>query len=378
MTAIRVEKLGKDYQVPGQGRFKALDELSFELKRGEVLGLVGHNGAGKSTLLKILSRITRPSRGTVDIYGRLASLLEVGTGFHPELSGRENIYLNGSVLGMSRRDIKKQFDEIVAFAGTERFLDLPVKRYSSGMYLRLAFAVAAHLRADILLVDEVLAVGDAAFQKKCLQRMESLSESGERSIIFVSHNLNAINSLCSRCLLLENGTLRAEGPAEAITAQYLRSLASLNRNVPIAARQDRVGDGLGKINKLELIDDNGAGLISGQDARWRISVQFEKPLPQNAQLEINLFNSRGNFLSAFHLEWQPREIEEESELRIASLPLMPGEFFFNIHLLVNGQRSDFVGRAHYFRVTETELRAPRLATDRNNPAVYLEYGWKEL
>src|SRR5207237_781164 len=186
---------------PMQESFWALRDVSFEVKQGEVVGIIGRNGAGKSTLLKILSRITEPTEGRVRIRGRVASLLEVGTGFHPELTGRENVFLNGAVLGMSREEIRKRFDEIVAFAEVEQFLDTPVKRYSSGMYVRLAFAVAAHLEPEILIVDEVLAVGDATFQKKCLGKMSEVSESG-RTILFVSHNMPMVEFLCARIILL--------------------------------------------------------------------------------------------------------------------------------------------------------------------------------
>src|ERR1044072_159622 len=186
----------------------ALKDIDFEIAPGEIVGIIGRNGAGKSTLLKILSRIVEPTEGRVELYGRVASLLEVGTGFHPELSGRENIYLNGSILGMTRREIERKFDEIVAFSEVETFLDTPVKRYSSGMYVRLAFAVAAHLQPEILVVDEVLAVGDYAFQQKCLNKMQDVSTGG-RTVLFVSHNLGAISRLCNRCILLESGQLIA-------------------------------------------------------------------------------------------------------------------------------------------------------------------------
>ena len=189
--------------------FWALQDVSFDVKKGEILGIIGRNGAGKSTLLKILSRVTTPTKGTAKIKGRVASLLEVGTGFHPELTGRENIFLNGAILGMSRAEIKKKFDEIVAFSEIEKFLDTPVKRYSSGMYVRLAFAVAAHLEPEILVVDEVLAVGDAQFQKKCLGKMENVSKEG-RTVLFVSHNMNAIEQLCTSCLMIENGKIKNE------------------------------------------------------------------------------------------------------------------------------------------------------------------------
>jgi lipopolysaccharide transport system ATP-binding protein len=200
--------------------FWALKNVSFELERGKVLGIIGRNGAGKSTLLKVLSRITEPSEGRVTIRGRVASLLEVGTGFHPELTGRENIFLNGSILGMSRVEIRRKFDEIVDFAGIEKFLDTPVKRYSSGMYVRLAFAVAAHLEPEILIVDEVLAVGDAEFQKKCLGKMQDVTRGG-RTVIFVSHNMGAIAQLCTRAVLLRSGSIAADGSCDTVTPRYL-------------------------------------------------------------------------------------------------------------------------------------------------------------
>src|SRR5438094_3271703 len=193
--------------------FWALKDVSFEVQRGEVVGIIGRNGAGKSTLLKILSRITEPTEGRVRIRGRVASLLEVGTGFHPELTGRENIFLNGAILGMRKVEIRKKFDEIVAFAEVERFLDVPVKRFSSGMYTRLAFAVAAYLEPEILLIDEVLAVGDAAFQKKCLGKMGDVAGQG-RTVLFVSHNMGAINDLCGRSILLNNGHVEIDGPTD--------------------------------------------------------------------------------------------------------------------------------------------------------------------
>ncbi|HEV2146729.1 MAG TPA: ABC transporter ATP-binding protein [Longimicrobiaceae bacterium] len=248
--AIRVEGLGKRYRIPharratmlrealverlraaggllaGRGRppaddtFWALRDVSFEVERGEAVGIIGGNGAGKSTLLKVLSRITEPTEGDAWIHGRVGSLLEVGTGFHAELTGRENTYLNGAILGMKRAEIDQKFDEIVAFAGVERFIDTPVKHYSSGMYLRLAFAVAAHLEPEILVVDEVLAVGDATFQRKCLGRMEDVARQG-RTVLFVSHNMDAVQRLCSRCVLLERGRVAAVGESREVVARYL-------------------------------------------------------------------------------------------------------------------------------------------------------------
>jgi lipopolysaccharide transport system ATP-binding protein len=254
-TVIRVENLGKKYIIghqqqerytslrdviankvkslgslinpkakvenPAFEEFWALKDVSFEIKQGDRVGIIGRNGAGKSTLLKILSRITEPTQGNIKIKGRVASLLEVGTGFHPELTGRENIFLNGAILGMGKEEIKRKFDEIVAFAEVEKFLDTPVKRYSSGMYVRLAFAVAAHLEPEILIVDEVLAVGDAEFQKKCLGKMRQFSKEEQRTVIFVSHQLNAIQQLCNRAILLSKGTIIVSSTPEIVIQKYL-------------------------------------------------------------------------------------------------------------------------------------------------------------
>ena len=246
--AVRTEQLGKRYRIGQVRRARstqptlreafvdalkapfhprseqpviwALRDVSFELHEGEVLGVIGRNGAGKSTLLKILSRITEPSCGWAELSGRVGSLLEVGTGFHPDLTGRQNVYLNGTILGMDRRDIARRFDEIVAFAGVGEFIDTPVKRYSSGMHVRLAFAVAAHFEPDVMIVDEVLAVGDAEFQRKCLSKMDDVARAG-RTVLFVSHNMNAIQRLCTRCILIEQGKIEVDGPTAAVTARYL-------------------------------------------------------------------------------------------------------------------------------------------------------------
>jgi lipopolysaccharide transport system ATP-binding protein len=232
--------------------FWALKDVSFEVKRGEVLGIIGRNGAGKSTLLKILSRITDPTEGRVTIAGRVASLLEVGTGFHPELTGRENIYLNGAILGMSRSEIRRKFDEIVDFSGVEKFMDTPVKRYSSGMYVRLAFAVAAHLEPEILVVDEVLAVGDAEFQKKCLGKMSQVATGG-RTVLFVSHNLGAVRALCQNGLYLRGGSVGRIGPITATLADYSQSQVS-----PNTVRRDSQGKRLAVVSASAKIkyDDN--------------------------------------------------------------------------------------------------------------------------
>jgi lipopolysaccharide transport system ATP-binding protein len=283
--AIRVEHLGKQYRLGGQqvryatfrealvnaanaplrwlngnrssknNTFWALDDVSFEVKHGEAVGIIGRNGAGKSTLLKVLSRITSPTRGRVDIYGRVGSLLEVGTGFHPELTGRENIYLNGAILGMSRKEIDSKFDEIVAFAEIERFLDTPVKFYSSGMYVRLAFAVAAHLEPEILVVDEVLAVGDAEFQKKCLGKMGDVAHEG-RTVLFVSHNMAAISSLCKSGILLDLGQMINQGDIKRVVSEYLNP-----RNFDESYNKAEDPDLDIQIISARVINDEGIGII---------------------------------------------------------------------------------------------------------------------
>lgn len=252
-------------QTEADRSFWALKEVSFEVKQGEVLGIVGHNGAGKSTLLKILSRITQPTKGTVDIYGRVSSLLEVGTGFHSELSGRENIFLNAAMLGMRRQEVQRKFDQIVGFSGVEEFIDTPVKRYSSGMYVRLAFAVAAHLEPEILIVDEVLAVGDASFQQKCLGKMEEVSRSG-RTVLIVSHNMPMIEKLCERVLLFQHGQIVKQGDARSVIRHYASS-CSERASVSLAQRSDRKGSGELVASAIETLDEHGGvvqNVVAGQ------------------------------------------------------------------------------------------------------------------
>jgi lipopolysaccharide transport system ATP-binding protein len=272
----------------------ALKDVSFEVNRGEVVGIIGRNGAGKSTLLKILSRITEPTEGYVDIEGRVGSLLEVGTGFHPELTGRENIYLNGAILGMSKSDIARKFDEIVAFSEIEKFLDTPVKRYSSGMYMRLAFAVAAHLEPEILIVDEVLAVGDASFQKKCLGKMEDVARHG-RTVLFVSHNMQAVQSLCSRGVMLADGKMVAQGTARDIVERYLSAAVTetgeqlwLLTNAPgdeeLRLLAVRVGTSKGA---------TGAPISTSQDIAIEMDVLLNAPPADGLCIGFDLMSPEG-------------------------------------------------------------------------------------
>lgn len=278
-------------------RFDALREVSFDVNAGEVLGIIGRNGAGKSTLLKILSRVTAPSSGHATLYGRVGSLLEVGTGFHPELTGRENIYLNGTILGMRRRDIARRFEEIVEFAGVARFLDTPVKRYSSGMYVRLAFSVAAHLDADILLVDEVLAVGDLEFQRKSLGKLESVAGSG-RTVVFVSHSMETVSRLCNSALLLSEGAVQAIGPTRQVIERYVADPASAaaSRNW---AEATAPGDGAARLRSVRVTDDAGGSAQIDIRRPIEITVDYDVLQDDGGSPLVSLFVKNADGLILF-------------------------------------------------------------------------------
>jgi len=280
----------------GADEFWALRGVSFEIPPGQIVGIIGHNGAGKSTLLKILARITEPSEGTLQFLGKVGSLLEVGTGFHPELSGRDNVFLNGAVLGMSHRQVARQFDQIVEFAGVAQFIDTPVKRYSSGMYMRLAFAVAAHLESDILLVDEVLAVGDTEFQKKCLQRIAEMAHDG-RTVVFVSHNLTAIQSLCERAILMEKGEVRADGPTRDVLQSYLNR----DRTGPSSqcrwSGQDAPTNGALTLHAVRVEPADGDPLAPLDVTRpFRITVEYDRARAGVGMVAIRLIDATGILL----------------------------------------------------------------------------------
>lgn len=269
----------------------ALKDVNFEVNEGETLGIIGHNGAGKSTLLKILSRITKPTTGTIEIRGRVGSLLEVGTGFHNELSGRENIYLNGAILGMKRVEIEKKFDEIVAFSEVENFLDTPVKHYSSGMYMRLAFSVAAHLDPEVLIVDEVLAVGDMAFQKKCLSKMREVGESG-RTVLFVSHDMASITRICSRAIALSHGEIVSEGTSADVVREYLSSTWGMRNERDFTNDAKQPQDEFVRLKKVRLTDENGA-TCGSFDIRKKIGIEATYEVLQPGQIllpNIQVYN----------------------------------------------------------------------------------------
>ncbi len=317
----------------------ALKNVSFEVKRGEVIGIIGRNGAGKTTLLKILSRITKPTEGYAEVHGRVGTLLEVGTGFHPELTGRENIYLNGAVLGMKKREIERKFDEIVSFAETEKFLDTPVKHYSSGMYMRLAFAVAAHLEPEILLVDEVLAVGDAAFQKKCLGKMGDVAKEG-RTVLFVSHNMGAVSSLCSYTIYLEDGQIRARGPTEQIVTDYL---SEVFQNRDEGLEHLRLA-GYGKEVRfcdIGLLSNDGSNLMFGQPLKYALTVQSDIDV-KDLSIGSSLFNSSGicvgTFFTREKFSLKPSQ-RVKLYLIVPNTNLTPGSYYAGFSLGRGGQDS---------------------------------------
>lgn len=292
---------GEAYGAAGlEELFWALQDVSFEINRGEIVGIIGRNGAGKSTLLKILSRIYEPTEGRVRIYGRVGTLLEVGTGFHPELTGRENTYLNGAILGMKRSEIDRKFDEIIDFAEVEKFIDTPVKHYSSGMYLRLAFAVAAHLEPEILIVDEVLAVGDARFQKKCLNKMQDVGNQG-RTVLFVSHNMPAVTRLCDRTILLENGTVRKDGPSHEVVGVYLHT--GHGTTAVREWRDDNAPGGeIARLRAVRIRKDDGQ-ISQAIDIRRPVSLEMEYDVlrPDYILLpHFHLFNDEGSHIFSIH------------------------------------------------------------------------------
>jgi lipopolysaccharide transport system ATP-binding protein len=343
---------------PSEEEFWALRDVSFDVQPGEVLGIIGRNGAGKSTLLKILSRITDPTSGSVKIRGRVASLLEVGTGFHPELTGRENIFLNGAILGMSRLEIKKKFDEIVAFADVERFLDTPVKRYSSGMYVRLAFAVAAHLEPEILIVDEVLAVGDAEFQKKCLGKMESEAKGG-RTVIFVSHQMNVVSTFCQKGLLLQKGGVVAHGNISAIIDQYLGNHGD-GASVWAYTDERHLRDPAFTALKFQLVDESMNALTGPVEARTKIGVCIEgevQAIEPLLNVGFGMYTERGDLLwwslqtDLAQSEWP--ELRQGSNRLICWLPS---------HLLNEGSyRCELIVSIHHTRwISQPMINAPSL------------------
>jgi lipopolysaccharide transport system ATP-binding protein len=387
--AVRVEKLGKQYRVGGprasygslresltdaahasfralvgdNGRrtpkqFWALQDVDLEVRWGEVLGIVGRNGAGKSTLLKILSRVTYPTTGRAELFGSVGALLEAGTGFHAELSGRENIYLSGAILGMRKAEIRSKFDAIVDFAEIESFLDTPVKRYSTGMYMRLAFSVAAHLEPEILVVDEVLSVGDAAFQQKCLGKMESVAEEG-RTILFVSHNMPTVQALCDRALLLREGRVVDEGQPASVVQRYLQSETSFTL-IPLADRDDRVGDGSVRIVSVGITSSDPDGVIRpGSRLILRLGYRSDRPV-KYPQFVVTISDHLDAGLFLLHSEFAnrlPQTLPPEGVVTCETDPInvTPGRCFVHIELLKGNVQADYVHYAGAFDVRDEDV-----------------------
>jgi lipopolysaccharide transport system ATP-binding protein len=363
--------------------FWALKDVSFDVQPGEVVGIIGRNGAGKSTLLKILSRITEPTEGRVRLGGRVASLLEVGTGFHPELTGRENVFLNGAILGMTRAEIKNKFDEIVAFAEVEKFLDTPVKRYSSGMYVRLAFAVAAHLEPEILVVDEVLAVGDVAFQKKCLGKMDDVAKEG-RTVLFVSHNMAAVSSLCTKAMVLKEGCMLGHVfEVDKAIEVYLSHIKD-KTTMSLADRKDRKGEGRIKITDFSMIDKEGKEvdmLVSGQYVEFRIYYECIKNLnTQNISIGIGIFSHLGQFLALLGNEMVQGNFDSIAQkgycsCEIRKLPIAPMRLNLNLIIRQNNIIQDWIIDAVTVTVEKGNFYGTGRVTESSHGGFLIEQLW---
>jgi lipopolysaccharide transport system ATP-binding protein len=407
-VAIRVEGLGKRYRIGereryralrdtlmdaitspfrgrreqnGDNRIWALRDVSLQVAQGEVLGIIGHNGAGKSTLLKILSRITEPTEGRAEVRGRVGSLLEVGTGFHPELTGRENIYLNGAILGMKRSEIARRFDEMVAFAEVERFIDTPVKRFSSGMYLRLAFAVAAHLEPEILLVDEVLAVGDAAFQKKCLGRMSDVAREG-RTVLFVSHNLPSIEKLCQRVVVIDGGRVVMQGDPVACIAAYLGARTEPKPAVDLTS-VPRLDPRLAQVfTSLDLQDREGnpvAAVGCGEPLEFHLA--YEAP-SEIANPSFGIIISNGMGMPLFFLQtraqhglWEKAPRMGRVVCRLDEVPLVPGEYLLTLGCLTGERQLDLLEHVASFTVEPRDFFKSGFLPHQLNGPVLIRAQW---
>ena len=403
--AIRVRGLSKAYRIDhaaiepaaGEGSWRdrlrrpfrrgepetlwALRDVSFDVPRGGVIGFVGRNGAGKSTLLKILSRITDPTHGEVEMYGRAGSLLEVGTGFHRELTGRENIFLNGAILGMTRREIASHFDEIVDFSGVEQFLDTPVKRYSSGMSVRLAFAVAAHLKPEILIIDEVLAVGDAEFQRKCLGKMSQVAREG-RTVLFVSHNMGTLQSLCPRAILMEAGRAVMDGPTQEVVAAYLTKMggeSDLDRDA-----DERPGDGSVRVLDARLLNARGQAtntVMGGEDATLELDYEAQRDDPAPISLLLNIYNDRGVVVTAAHshLTNASLPLSGRGTLRchVPRLPLTTGGYRVAIGVHRDGgeRTADYLPSAMTFDVASSVFFPGGRSQDASSAAFLMDHRW---
>jgi homopolymeric O-antigen transport system ATP-binding protein len=361
----------------------ALKDVSFEIKPGEVVGIIGRNGAGKSTLLKILSRITEPTEGHVEIHGRVGSLLEVGTGFHPELTGRENIYLSGAILGMKRLEISRKFDEIVAFAEVEKFVDTPIKHYSSGMYMRLAFAVAAHLEPEILLIDEVLAVGDAQFQKKCLGKMGDVAQEG-RTVLFVSHNMPAVSRLCGTTIWLGTGQTSEIGQTDSVISHYI-AFGQKQVTNNLAERSDRTGSGALRFLEFSLLDGEGVpvdSVTSGTEAVFavRYATHGTQPL-KSVNLAIGVFDLHDYRLFTLSTRLSKANFDHVPpcgvlSCRVPAIPLVAGTYSIYLSCALSGEPADQVANAAEINVLAADVyNSGKAPVGRIHGAVIVPHSW---
>lgn len=375
----RLLTFNKSTALPKHDDFWALRDISLKIYEGEVVGIIGRNGAGKSTLLKILSRITEPSTGRLEVSGRVSSLLEVGTGFHGELTGRENLFLNGAILGMGRAEIKRKFDEIVAFGEIEKFLDTPVKRFSSGMYVRLAFSVSAHLEPDILIIDEVLAVGDAAFQKKCLAKMKEVSSQEGRTILFVSHNMSLVQSLCQRAIWLDSGQLMDQGPTHPVVQNYLQSVFS-QQETSLAERHDRDGDGSVQLISIRIESLEQGAICSGSSLKLTLRYRSQKPFtePHFLITVYDYVSSCGLFRCNSHnLDGLPDILPQEGSVTCITAPirLTPGRCYVNVRVDRGTVLADSIQYATFFDVEPENIDGTAQCPDRDWVMTVVKHKW---
>ncbi len=365
----------------------ALQDISFSVQEGEAVGIIGKNGAGKSTLLKVLSRITAPTTGSISVRGRLSALLEVGTGFHQDLTGRENVYLNGSILGMTKEEVDLRFDDIVGFAEVERFLDTPIKRYSSGMRLRLGFAVAAHLDSDVLLVDEVLAVGDASFQKKCLGQMDELRR-GARTILFVSHNMAAVETLCSRAIWIDDGRIREDGPAPQVISNYLSSYGGAEGSQQdLTDITDRQGNGAIRFTQIDYLNAEGEStdlIRTGNRMKVRLGFEATERIVE-PHFGFEIHSQLGTLITETSTWSTNTEVpnidpgQGSFELEIDSLNLMPGRYRVSLWISsIGGIDYDIVPHCSIFDVETSDVFGSGRGSDQRFGLVYFPSQWRML
>lgn len=357
----------------------SLRDINFEIEQGDAVGIIGRNGAGKSTLLKLLSKVTKPTTGKIYTKGRIASLLEVGTGFHPEMTGRENIFLNGAILGMTRKEISRKFDEIVDFSGVERYIDTPVKRYSSGMYVRLAFAVAAHLESEILIVDEVLAVGDAEFQKKCLGKMGDVSKGEGRTVLFVSHNMAAVQNLCHNGIMLEQGLVKATGKIDKVLQHYLQPPSQ--EKVKLADVADRTGNGQLKFIDGHVKSGTSNDLIETFDSLIiELEYELQNPTKINQfKIDIGINNYMGDriaWLSSDVVESNFNILDRKITFEVKDLPIAPGDYTINIYSQINNEVADWISQVLPFSIIEKDYYNTGKIVPENQGSMLLNFNVK--